>query len=136
VRNSNPSPGVREAPRRRKYSLSLWERGGVRGAPRRLRKAFSDGFLVAIKMRFFGEVSSPSPYPLPSGERGCFLNAYLNCMYPSPYEGRVRGTIAENPSLSLLLLRYIFAAAAALVDFPSMMSDQLFPSSDISYLKL
>ncbi len=56
---------------------------------------------------------------------------------PVPLRGSGEGkSIAENPSLSLLLLRYIFAAAAALVDFPSMMSDQLFPSSDISYLKL
>ncbi len=33
--------------------------------------------------------------------------------------------------------RYIFAgAAAALLDFPSMTTAQVFPSSDISYLKL
>lgn len=32
--------------------------------------------------------------------------------------------------------RYIFAGAAALLDFPSMTTAQVFPSSDISYLKL
>jgi hypothetical protein len=41
VRNSNPSPGVREAPRRRKNSLSPRERVGVRACQSSFRRARS-----------------------------------------------------------------------------------------------
>jgi hypothetical protein len=164
VRNSNPGPGVREAARRHRYSLSPRERGGVRRTPRRHRYSRERGGVRGnqppgstpyLPRKGAG---SEEPFLFPCRNQDAILRRSLKPLtLPSPLRGEgmlseraprfvpippwrvgVRGNLSPRTlSLSLLVLRYIFAgAAAALVDFPSMMSAQLFPSSDISYLKL
>jgi hypothetical protein len=80
---------------------------------------------------------SLEPLTLPSPLRGEGLLSERAPQYvPLPRRGAGEGKPIATPPNFPVSPRYIFAAAAALLDFPSMMSAQFFPSSDISYLKL